>query len=405
MDKENEIEIEKEREKQFIKDLNNKENEDGYFTDEIIDKLLLENKELGIKIIKNNFKTIIDKTENKYLLYILSILLGIEELNEPIRKYFDAIVNRVGLENPEESTKFYKIFMKTFKENKQYIIDNIEEITKKTDISFLFNILPLIKGESEELDERLNNYLKENISDLCTMLLRQENYMEQEFNISYDEKEDTIKRYEKTLELMILELTKSENVRLIDIEYKDKGFYSRAYKIGDKILKIGVPKHKHYIPNHKRILQPLTRINFLGRDQKEIFCIEIEEEVDTEFTAEEMKEEKLYQIYKELRQDGIIWTDIRWDNLGKLKKSNIPMLHGKEMYVSPDSIGFDKELKGGKEDILQKGDIVIIDSDYIYKENSSHITFFEQSTKFERRYQQELLEKEMKENEKIEKDR
>ena len=137
------------------------------------------------------------------------------------------------------------------------------------------------------------------------------------------------------------------------------------------------------MPNHRRILQPLTRINF-AEDGQDIFCIEINDEVDTEIKEEEKNSEILYKMYKELRSDGIIWTDIRWENIGKLKRRNRPTLNGIEMDVAHNSIGFDKEIVDG---ILEKGVFVIIDTDFFYKEGQENIYWSKKAEEFEERYQ------------------
>ena len=182
-------------------------------------------------------------------------------------------------------------------------------------------------------------------------------------------KEKAAKDYSQTLAIIIEELLKSENKSFTDIEFVGSGTYSNAYKIGTKILKIGTVRENYNMPNHRRILQPLTRINFT-EDGQEIFCIEINDEVDTEIKEEEKRPETLYAIYKELRKDGIIWTDIGWENIGKLKRKNKPTLNGIEIDVAHNSVGFDKEIVEG---ILEEGELVIIDTDFLYKEGQENI--------------------------------
>ena len=46
-----------------------------------------------------------------------------------------------------------------------------------------------------------------------------------------------------------------------------------------------------------------------------------------------------------MRNDGIIWTDARFQNIGKLKRDNIVTFNSKEMYIEPNSVGFNKEIK------------------------------------------------------------
>lgn len=135
------------------------------------------------------------------------------------------------------------------------------------------------------------------------------------------------------------------------------------------------------------------------RHDNEIFgCIEIsdvtdrlcenkEQELALERDAEAV--EKLYQVYQELRNDGIVWTDVRFSNIGKLRKRNVPKLNGEEMDVDPEAVGMDKEANGR---VLEVGEWVIIDTDYIYRqEDEKSIAYSEHSyfREFEKRWQQE----------------
>ena len=72
-----------------------------------------------------------------------------------------------------------------------------------------------------------------------------------------------------------------------------------------------------------------------------------------------------------------------------LKRKNIPMLNGKPFYVNPSSVGFKNDLNGVKP--LDKGDIVIIDTDYLYRQEQKNKKGNTNSyvLAFERRYQNE----------------
>ena len=51
-----------------------------------------------------------------------------------------------------------------------------------------------------------------------------------------------------------------EYITAEDIKYIDRGGYSKAYKIGDYVLKIGDERANEVMPNHPRILQPIIRL-------------------------------------------------------------------------------------------------------------------------------------------------
>lgn len=149
------------------------------------------------------------------------------------------------------------------------------------------------------------------------------------------------------------------------------------------------------MPNHRRILQPLARKAFRNRLGKTMACVEISEEVDT--NIEQKDPEELYKLWKELRDEGVIWTDVTWENVGRLKKKNIPSLNGEEMYVEPEAAGFKNKYKGKP---LEKGELVILDTDFIFEENSPYLRWFNfgYAKSFEDRYKKEnALDKEEEE--------
>ena len=195
--------------------------------------------------------------------------------------------------------------------------------------------------------------------------------------------------YVPTIVRMVEELLESEGVDYVDIKYLDSGSSSTVYEIGDKVLKIGAVRNVYNMPNHPRILQPLIRLNLIDEkwDNTEFACVEIMDKVKRiEYEATHL--EQLYQIYKELRDAGIVWTDARPTNLGRLLKRNIPTLNGEEMDVEPNSVGF---INGKNEETLDEGELVILDTDYIYPVDSPDIYWpnNEYYQLLERRWQQE----------------
>ena len=186
---------------------------------------------------------------------------------------------------------------------------------------------------------------------------------------------------------MLDELLHSENCRYSDINSVTSGGYSQVYKIGNKILKVGKPRASYSIPNHRRLLQPLIRTNLIDEENNNIpiACIEIQDGVDL---SETISKEELYYIYKELREDGIIWSDAKIGNIGKLRRDNVPTLEGERMDVAPNSVGFINEKNDSE---LSTGDWVIIDSDFVYREDDPNLDWAvnSYSQEFERKYQSE----------------
>ena len=128
----------------------------------------------------------------------------------------------------------------------------------------------------------------------------------------------------------------SQEVGYSDIEKTGKGGFSLVYAIGDQVLKIGKPRGKFQIPNHKRILQPFYRGNFANDKGEDFACIEISDKIET---LDESQGIDLYEIYKELRESGIVWSDIKLKNLGRLKGLNMPTYEGKKFDSNPEFNG------------------------------------------------------------------
>ena len=262
-------------------------------------------------------------------------------------------------------------------DNKDIVLENIDKIYPKIqDGRDIFALVQFEKKIGKEIDSAKEELLCKNKIEIAKYIIADSNT-----DLGYAD----IEEYAKTLDIIIDELLDSEKCKYLDVTSFKRGGYSQVFQIGNKILKIGKPRETYNIPNHKRLLQPLTRTNLLDKYNEPRACIEIQERVDP---PGEVSDEVLYAIYKELRDDGIIWTDAKASNLGRLRRNNVPTLNGKEMDVAPNSVGFTNE-KNKKD--LMSGELVVIDLDFIYKENDPDIRWpiFSLSESFEKRYQQE----------------
>lgn len=160
-----------------------------------------------------------------------------------------------------------------------------------------------------------------------------------------------------TVRLLVEDLARKENIELHDIKHLSTGGYSNVLKVGSKVLKLGKKRKNFSIKNNKRFLAGFREeIKSLFRDDI-ILTYEITEMVDTKHKSMI----NIYELYKELRDQGLIWTDCHKDNVGILLKDN------KVYYKDIDSV--DKNATGytaENKEVLKKGDVVIIDNDYIF---------------------------------------
>ena len=202
----------------------------------------------------------------------------------------------------------------------------------------------------------------------------------------------------EALTIIAEEIAENEKTDMSEIEYIDRGGYSTVAKLGNKVIKIGHKRLTYEIPYHRRLLQPLIRRKILPQKSNpyhdEDLIIEIQEYIKPD---KSITDDDVYLVYKELREDGIIWVDAKKENLGRLEKENI-IHYSEPLYVDDESLGFIPEtIKKRKP--LQKGDLVIIDTDHLYRENDPRInpiSIFNQNP-YEKRYQEEKNKKTLSE--------
>ena len=202
-----------------------------------------------------------------------------------------------------------------------------------------------------------------------------------------------------TVRLLVEELVLKENVHLHDIKHIATGGYSNVLQVGSKILKLGKKRKNFSIKNNKRFLAGFRgEIKSFYFDDV-ILTYEITETVDTEHIVNI----NLYELYKELRDEGLIWTDCHKCNVGILLKDN--KVYYKDIdFVDKNATGYTSENK----EILKKGDVVILDNDYIFTINEfqrlfnnnksleANISSVPSIAEFELRYQLDKVNKNRK---------
>ena len=312
-----------------------------------------------------------------------SILKTISTMNVSSYFYQD-MLNRLNEKNQ-------KIFLNILAENKCNIpYSGI--MYKGNSKQVIYDILSLFTENSQNLYS-LMKFVKDNPSAYSKVKDYIDNNPEKAVNSIFCEINKRVKIEDTTLKevvkLIILDVLKNENVKLSDITYNGGGL-SSVLLIGNKVIKIGDRATKSF-PNNPYIISPLLRkkLEFNG----ESCFVEVTERVDT---SKKASKEELYQLFKKLRNLNLTWTDIKEDNVGRLKKENI--IHWRQNLNPTDGVlGLD--VKRG-EAILKEGDLVILDADFIYDANDPNINYINNKDiydEFEKRYQSEI--KELKEQE------
>lgn len=327
-----------------------------------------------IKIIFNNiWNSIFENEYNEFMSG--SILETLSEMNLD----GDFNLNILNTLNADNQANFLRLLIKNkcvipymlveYKaDNKKIIYDNLSfAIENASNLYALKNFVE----ERPDLVFQVNEYI--------------DKHEEKAINSIFCETEHLVKITDPTLKeiikLIVRDVIKNENVKFSDITYNGGGF-SRILLIGDKVVKLGDRFTKTF-PNNPYIIAPLLRkeFNFNG----ESCFVEVTERVDTSTKA---STEEMYQLYKNLRDLGLVWTDVKSMNTGRLKKENI--IHWRN-HINPSEEILSLGSKRGT-NTLQEGDLVILDADFIYDENDPEIEYTNTKPlcdKFENRYQEE----------------
>lgn len=161
---------------------------------------------------------------------------------------------------------------------------------------------------------------------------------------------------------LIKDVFRIENASINDLILKNGG-YSNVLIIKDKVIKSGKKETKK-IPHHRRLLHPIIRQVIPSINN------------NTDFDFIEVYERTLpfkegvvscYDVFKEMLDDGILWSDPKDDNLGILIKPNIAfrenMNDNKPFFIDGEVVNI---FGDGKKEILGKGEVVVIDLDFVY---------------------------------------
>ena len=321
---------------------------------------------------------------NRFDVFIDEDILKTISTMDLSRMFYLDMLNRL---NEDNQKKFLEILVKN-KCDIPYSAIEYEGNNKQ----IIYDNLTLFIENAQNL-YALMNFVKDNPAALSQVKSYIDNNEEKAINSIFCETDHLVKIKEPTLKeiikLIILDVMKNENVKFSDITYNGGGF-SRILLIGDKVIKLGDRVTKSF-PNNPYIIVPILRQEFSINNEK---CFaEVTERVDTSIKP---SKEELYQLYKNLRNLGLKWTDIKEANVGRLKKRNV--IHWKEN-LNPTEEVLGLGTKKGKV-ILEKGELVILDADFIYDENDPNINYTNNKPlydEFEKRYQTE--KKELKQQE------
>ena len=278
-----------------------------------------------------------------YMDYGMKAILIITK-NQDFPQRYGAIYTACSRYNPNEITLKQLIDSLLDAGERDYIIRNMPEIISSENIKILLNdgIFKKLKEVDESQFRNITPYIVASMTGKPIQTID--------------------KDLLNTLCVIVNQLVENEELDMSDLEYVDRGSTSEVFRIGSKVIKFGIPRNTNKIPYHRRILQPLIRRNIKSGDS-EIY-VEIAEYIEQDNT---ITDEDVYQIYKELRDEGIVWIDCKKANVGRLIKDNSE--HYKEpLNLRNETVGYIHDTIKEYEPPIAKGKIVILDTDLIVRE-------------------------------------
>lgn len=301
-------------------------------------KLFLSSKEKNTSVFSN----FCSKYEDVILRNVINFISDI-----PIDNVFNLMILI-------QTLQFFHIhFAKQNEEQiKHFIIDNFSKIEPEiflyNDSYFLLDDLKECSKKHPFIYEFLNNHL-----EFIAIILTNK-------KLKVLKKEKILDTYIE----FIKDIFRIENANICDLVLKS-GAFSNVLIIKDKVIKSG-KKITKKIPYHKRLLQPIIRqaITSINDDNVNFDFIEVYERT-LPFKENDVS---CYDVFKEMLDDGILWSDPKDDNLGILKKSNSAFREKIEDCDKPFFI--DDEVVNifgdRKKEVLGKGEVVVIDLDFVY---------------------------------------
>lgn len=218
--------------------------------------------------------------------------------------------------------------------------------------SLTTNLLSLRDALGDDLDaiSMLNEYARNNKKRLIDSIFA----------------DATLELCDDSLELIkyiVLDIINNEKAMLSDIRWVEGGSLSHVLVIRNKVVKISSDRGTLNFPNNPYIIKPLLRKSFHIKDDE--FIIEVVEKVDTS----NISFVDAYSVYRKLRDLNLVCLDVTPGNVGRLINDNVIHWNG---YLNPSDEILELDSYCGREE-LKKGDLVLLDGDYIYPYNEDII--------------------------------
>lgn len=332
----------------FISDMFEKYNNPSLFNDEDL-----------FSLFKNNYEKIINNTNADFRVITILKLYKYDEMKSFIECKMDynfKVLTYYQIENLFDNCPMLII---------NCINKNYKELFKILDIYKLFFVFKYKEKFTKECLDELDKNLKIHKLEFAKILLFDK------FLFNNDELNDLLELVTKLIDRL---LTK-QNLNYTDIEILPTGTYSNVIGIGNKVLKLGKKRKQYKIKYDNNILIPDVRVD-LENLSSTPGTLEITDKVETNIniTTEDLK-----KLYFKMRDNGVICGDLKKSNVGiTLKENDI-------LSKNLEALGFYNihNIKNTK-----VGDLVLLDTDYLFSEDEIATFPSELSCDFEKMYQE-----------------
>lgn len=320
------------------------------------------------QIIESLFSELLDMFNEKDLFQFLQLLYKEEYLKHLLYDKKDDILMEIiiiGKLNNERTSNNLCLYLKLLKDSGKTIeeIINIldpymEKIAKIIQCNIFSEHITIFTGEDKlKFKEYIDaTYSRNKSVFIYNMILG--SLISRIENLRTFESSDIDTTCIMFFENLVEGLMKNEGVTYSDITLISRGYFCDVYKIGDKLLKLGLPKIKPYVPNSEYIMQPLIRYNLKNNVGKDFIYVEVNEMLD----RTNITEEDTYELYSKLREQGIKWIDAKEENVGRLRKNNKSYLYGEEITINQKVNGF----YSNNATTLGEDSLVVLDIDLLY---------------------------------------
>ena len=287
----------------------------------------------------NNAETLF-KEKSEEELYELGKQLSFRE-----RTSFDYKIKSI-----RENFEFYEPYSEYY--NKKYMINLIIE---NDELDYILKNFGNISQYDFESKEPILEYINKNINRISKNDLQKIKFsltyqlLEEKFELTDDD-------VNKAKDLFV-ETANKENLTIFDIKKINYGSYSSIYRLGSKIIKIGYKRAIKNIVDNNRILLPdsITKVKSN--------IIEITDYIDGK---SDFSKDEVYEVYKELREQGIIWLDPTSENLKRLDEET--KLKQEKKSLNRDKYPFIKNRRFINRP-LRTNELIIIDLDHLVGED------------------------------------